>query len=203
MIRYIYMNGNDINYCSVTSVDLIPVFNPLLTEVDYRIIEDEELDSLDQMFMHAYEMDSNKDLVLNLTKAKEIQKNKIRRERELHFKKLDYEFMRALEQNDTVKQSSIVSRKQELRDMPSLVDLADTIEDIKSVRVNNFSGILCIAEDLQTVGMCMNGAKEWFDSVGWDFKDFVRNGKMSDDVIALNDIRALTVVEAAYNRVNK
>jgi hypothetical protein len=55
---------------------------------------------------------------------------------------------------------------------------------------------------LRTAGFCVNGAKDWFESNGWDFKDFIKNGRASEDGMNLNDAMANAVLEAAYKRVN-
>lgn len=71
---------------------------------------------------------------LNLTKAKDVWKDKIRKARKEELESLDVEFMRALETgNDT---TTIVARKNELRDAtddPALT-AATTATEIKAVQ---------------------------------------------------------------------
>ena len=70
-------------------------------------------------------------ITIDITKAKEVWKNKIRNARKSALEKLDIEFIKAQEQgNDT---TSIVATKQILRDLPSLVDTATSIEEITEV----------------------------------------------------------------------
>jgi hypothetical protein len=70
---------------------------------------------------------------INLTKAKEITKERLRQERILLLQKLDVDFQKALETGaDT---SAIVSEKQRLRDITSLVDEAQTLDDLKATKV--------------------------------------------------------------------
>lgn len=70
-------------------------------------------------------------ITIDITKAKDIWKDKIRDARKLALEKLDVDFMRATEQgNDT---TSIVNDKQTLRDLPSQVDTATTTDEIKAV----------------------------------------------------------------------
>ena len=70
-------------------------------------------------------------ITIDITKAKEVWKNKIRNARKSALEKLDIEFIKAQEQgNDT---TSIVATKQILRDLPSQVDLANSINEIKAV----------------------------------------------------------------------
>jgi hypothetical protein len=70
-------------------------------------------------------------LTVNISKAKDIWKDKIRRARKPKLEELDVEFVKAQEINaDT---SAIVTKKQELRDFPSQVDSATTTDEIKAV----------------------------------------------------------------------
>ena len=70
-------------------------------------------------------------ITVNINKAKEIWKNKIRVARKPKLEELDIQFMKAQETGaDT---SSIVANKQELRDYPTQVDTATTTDEIKAV----------------------------------------------------------------------
>jgi hypothetical protein len=70
-------------------------------------------------------------ITIDIPKAKEIWKNKIREARKSALEKLDVDYMRANEQgNDT---TTIVADKQTLRDLPSQVDTANTVDEIKTV----------------------------------------------------------------------
>jgi len=76
-------------------------------------------------------------ITIDIPKAKEIWKDKIREARKSALEKLDVDFMRATEQgNDT---TAIVTDKQTLRDLPSRVDTATTTNEIKAVW-NNMLG---------------------------------------------------------------
>ena len=76
-------------------------------------------------------------ITIDITKAKEVWKNKIRSARISALAKLDIDFIKAQEQgNDT---SSIVATKQLLRDLPNQVDTANSINEIKAVW-NNLLG---------------------------------------------------------------
>lgn len=75
-------------------------------------------------------------LKINMEKAVEIKKNRIREERNELLKRLDVEFMKALEAGDTVKQEEIKVKKQALRDVttdPSIIN-ATTPEELKAAR---------------------------------------------------------------------
>jgi hypothetical protein len=70
-------------------------------------------------------------ITINLDKAKEITKNRLRREREPLLQAQDILFQRTLESgNDT---TAIVAEKQRLRDITLLVDEATTPEELKSI----------------------------------------------------------------------
>jgi uncharacterized protein YdaT len=78
-------------------------------------------------------------ITINLDKAKEIKKNKLREERKALLESLDVEFVRALESGDSEKQQEIAAKKQALRDAtkhPSLVG-AESVEDLKSVALKD------------------------------------------------------------------
>ena len=68
---------------------------------------------------------------IDINKAKEIWKEKIRIARKPALEKLDIDFIKTQEQgNDT---SDIVADKKTLRNLPQQVDTATTVEEIKSV----------------------------------------------------------------------
>ena len=70
-------------------------------------------------------------ITIDITKAKEVWKEKIRDARKPALEKLDIDFIKAQEQgNDT---TQIVADKNILRDLPSQVDTATTVDKIKSV----------------------------------------------------------------------
>ena len=68
---------------------------------------------------------------IDITKSKNIWKDKIRLARKDKLEELDVEFTRAQETGaDT---SAIVAKKKELRDYPTQVDSATTTDEIKAV----------------------------------------------------------------------
>jgi hypothetical protein len=70
-------------------------------------------------------------ITIDISKAKDIWKDKIRVARKPALEKLDVDFIKAQEtSNDT---TSIVADKQTLRDLPSQVDTATTTDEIKAV----------------------------------------------------------------------
>jgi hypothetical protein len=68
---------------------------------------------------------------IDITKSKNIWKDKIRIARKPKLEELDIEFVKAQETGaDT---SAIVTKKQELRDFPAQVDSKTTLDEIKAV----------------------------------------------------------------------
>ena len=70
-------------------------------------------------------------VTVNITKAKDIWKDKIRKARKLKLEELDVEFIKAQETSSDT--SAIVTKKQELRDYPAQVDSTTTTDEIKAV----------------------------------------------------------------------
>ena len=72
-------------------------------------------------------------IIIDINKAKEITKDRLRAEREPLLVAQDVAFQRALESNaDT---SAIVAEKQRLRDITKLVDTKNTLEELKLLGV--------------------------------------------------------------------
>ena len=76
-------------------------------------------------------------ITIDITKAKDIWKDKIRVARKKALEKLDVDFVKAQETSSDT--SSIVTDKNTLRDLPGQVDTATTIDEIKAVW-NNMLG---------------------------------------------------------------
>ena len=70
-------------------------------------------------------------ITIDINKAKEVWKDKIRNARKSALEKLDIDFIKAQEQGNDI--ASIVATKQLLRDLPSQVDTANSINEIKAV----------------------------------------------------------------------
>lgn len=86
---------------------------------------------------------------INVEKAKQIHKNAIRAVRNSLLEKKDVEYIRALEVGDTVKVAEIVTEKQALRNVPTIVDeveisassLLEIIAELKQVWNEELLGI--------------------------------------------------------------
>jgi len=73
-------------------------------------------------------------IIIDINKAKDITKDRLRVERKPLLEAQDVAFQRALESSaDT---SAIVAEKQRLRDITTLVDTANTIEELKALEIN-------------------------------------------------------------------
>jgi hypothetical protein len=74
-------------------------------------------------------------ITINLNKAKDITKDRLRTERAPLLQQLDVDFMKAVEvQADT---SDIVAEKERLRNITAQVDDAKTAEELKLIKVND------------------------------------------------------------------
>jgi len=72
-------------------------------------------------------------ITINIVKAKDITKDRLRAEREPLLAAQDVAFQRALESSaDT---AAIVAEKQRLRDITNLVDACATVEELKGVQI--------------------------------------------------------------------
>ena len=74
-------------------------------------------------------------IIVDINKAKDITKDRLRAERKALLEAQDVAFQRALESNaDT---SAIVAEKQRLRDITNQVDTMTTVEELKSITLEN------------------------------------------------------------------
>lgn len=72
-------------------------------------------------------------ITVNIDKAKDITKDRLRKERTNLLEAQDIAFMKALEAGQDT--SAIVAEKQRLRDITQLADQAQTLDDLKSISV--------------------------------------------------------------------
>ena len=95
-----------------------------------RIVDQNSLPR-DNDFYDAWEMDDSS-VTVNLAKAKEITKNRLRAERAPLLAAQDVAFQRALESGaDT---SAIVAEKNRLRDITKLADSATTLDELRGLK---------------------------------------------------------------------
>ena len=72
-------------------------------------------------------------ITINLNKAREIKKDKLRQERKPLLEAQDILYMRAQESGSDT--TAIVTEKQRLRDITKLADEASSIEELKSIDI--------------------------------------------------------------------
>jgi flagellar motor switch/type III secretory pathway protein FliN len=71
---------------------------------------------------------------INIESALEIHKKKIRERRELVFKDLDIQFMKALDQGNTTLSAEIGAKKQALRDITDIdISNVSTLDELKQI----------------------------------------------------------------------
>jgi hypothetical protein len=73
-------------------------------------------------------------ITINLDKAKDITKDRLRTERFPLLQKLDVDYMKAIETSANT--SAIVAEKERLRDITDLVNNAKTLDELKAINVN-------------------------------------------------------------------
>jgi hypothetical protein len=92
-----------------------------------------DLDSLPENhdFFNAWEIDGN-GVKVNIEKAKEITRQRIRNERAPLLTQQDVAFQRAIESNSDF--AAIVLEKQRLRDLTKQVDVANTLDELRAIK---------------------------------------------------------------------
>jgi hypothetical protein len=95
------------------------------------IVNQSDLPNQHNDFFNAWELVDGV-VTVNLAKAKEITKNRLRAEREPLLATQDVAFQRALESGSDT--SIIVAEKQRLRDITKLVDSISTLEELKTIK---------------------------------------------------------------------
>ena len=93
----------------------------------YEVVEDATI-PVDREFRNAWKHD----LTVDIQKAQEITKNRLRSERQPVLEKLDVEVMKNI--TDPVKLAEIEAQKQFLRDITKVVDTLTTVEELKAVK---------------------------------------------------------------------
>lgn len=106
--------------------------------VSWRFVDNEFLnEETDQTFRDAWEDKGNNKPDVNMPKAREIHKEKLRRLRASLLEDLDNQYMRADEAGDTQKKKEIADQKQILRDITDnpAIEAAQTTEDLKAITI--------------------------------------------------------------------
>ena len=101
------------------------------TPAGSRIVDVRDLPNEHNDFFDAWEL-NGRDVTVNLDKAKEITKKRLRAERTPLLAAQDVAFQRALESDAST--TAIVAEKQRLRDITDLADTAETLEELRSLK---------------------------------------------------------------------
>ena len=96
-----------------------------------RIVDQASLPNQDNDFFGAWEMDATS-VSVNIAKAKEITKNRLRAERQPLLDAQDVAFQRAIEEGKPT--TAIVAEKQRLRDITKLADNCTTTQELRSIK---------------------------------------------------------------------
>ena len=102
------------------------------TGLKYKIVEDSVIPT-DRSFRGAWEVDTDFKISENLTKAKDITKDRLRLERKPLLEAEDVKFMQAQETGADTK--DIVAEKQRLRDITKKADTCKTTDELKALKV--------------------------------------------------------------------
>jgi hypothetical protein len=94
----------------------------------YKIVDTIDIDN---DYFNAYDYSEGSGAEVNIDKAKALHLDKFREARKPLLSKLDVDYMKAIEVEDSTKASEIAVAKQELRDVTK-IELPDTLEEIKA-----------------------------------------------------------------------
>lgn len=97
---------------------------------DARIVDSADLPNDDNDFFDAWEMDASS-VSVNLDKAKEITKNRLRAERAPLLAAQDVAFQRAMEEGKPT--TAIVAEKQRLRDVTTKADTCTSTAELRAL----------------------------------------------------------------------
>lgn len=129
----IFTNDNGgVSVCVPTGELPIEVVKTRDTPSTSIIVQESELPQADNDFFNAWEL-ANGVVTVNLDKAKEITKARLRAQREPLLAAQDVLYMRAIEANADV--SAIVAEKARLRDITSGVDACTTTTELRALEV--------------------------------------------------------------------
>jgi len=138
----VFENPEDSNRISImTPTGEVSIDELIRLQIDitkpYKIMLSSGLPYEDNVFFEAWKL-INDTIIIDLEKSKEIHRNILRQERTKLFSDLDIQFMRAIEQGDTIKQQEISTKKQKLRDLPShsAIQSASTTAELRSLTLD-------------------------------------------------------------------
>ena len=102
-----------------------------------KIVDRTDLDGLENDFRNAWSCDSDMNPSVDISLAKDVWRDKIRKARKPKLEELDIQYMRAQESGEDT--SEIVATKNKLRDFPAKpeIDSATTVEELKAIWDND------------------------------------------------------------------
>ena len=129
----VYTNSDGgVSVCYPTGELSVEEVQAKTTPAGSVIVENDALPNEHNEFFNAWEL-SGSTVSVNIVKAKELTKARLRIEREPLLTAQDVAFQRALETNaDT---TAIVAEKQRLRDITKLADAATTVNELKTIKI--------------------------------------------------------------------
>lgn len=106
----------------------------IYTNIDGQLVEASNSPE-DRTFRSAWELNSGGVISINMPKAKEIFRDKLRQDRKPLLEKLDVEFYKAQENTDLVEQARVVDQKNILRDITEhyKIEEAKTPEELNAL----------------------------------------------------------------------
>jgi len=130
MSKIIYTNSDGTVSIITPAGDVNNAIKDVPSGLSYEIVEDSAIPT-DRSFRNAWKQNS-KTIETDMTKAKEIHKDKIRIARTPKLAELDIEFQKALETSSST--TDIVAKKQVLRDAPAAsgISTAASEADLKA-----------------------------------------------------------------------
>jgi len=125
-------NNGGVSVCVPTGELDIQAVKAKDTPIHSIIVQDSELPNADNDFFDAWEL-SNGTVAVNLTKAKDLTKKRLRMEREPLLAAQDVLFQRAQESNTDT--TAIVTEKTRLRNITNLADTCTTTAQLRALKV--------------------------------------------------------------------
>ena len=127
-------NNGGVSVCIPTGELSIEEVKTKDTPAGSIIVDQNTLPNADNDFFDAWEL-SDSTVSVNLSKAKEITRKRLRAQREPLLTAQDVLFQRALE--TAADTTAIVAEKQRLRDITNQVDLATTTAELRGMKVED------------------------------------------------------------------
>lgn len=133
-MKRVFYDSDPIYNCTRIETSLLDGTFPELpkTASDVRIVEDADIPT-DRTFRNAW----RPDFTIDMQKAREVVRSRIRHARTPILEALDKDYMRALEAGDTARCLEIVAKKQALRDAPAnpAIEAAQTPDELKALPI--------------------------------------------------------------------